>query len=180
MIDRQQRSSGTITNTQNKQNNTSKDNLQWWPLCWEGKAHGRFLSAIRVMNACSGGVRDGFIPAHLHFLQRLTDGQRRQSRRKSQNQTPAMETRLRLRCVCVLALIILKGKVTRKSYKSFFLPNWQMNPVRLQLAGERKWRQCRSNFKRWVPLMLVSNSKRKTTTLSKSGTAQRWGEKVLN
>lgn len=43
----------------------------------EAKVHGRVLSAIRVMNACSGECVMVFLPAHLHFLRRLTDGQRR-------------------------------------------------------------------------------------------------------
>lgn len=55
------------------------------------------------------GVREAFLPAHLHFLRSLTDVQ---SRLELQNQTPAMETRLC--CVCVLALVILKGKLCAK------------------------------------------------------------------
>lgn len=133
LIDSKKAAHGTFPNTQNDQNNTSKENLQWCRICWKGKAQGRFLFFFsHPSDECvQRGVRDGFPHTHLHFLLRLTDGQRRQSRRKSQNQTPAMETRLRLRCVCVLALVILKGKVMRKSYFFFFflLPNWQTNSV---------------------------------------------------
>lgn len=92
------------------------------------------------------GVGGDFLHAHLHFLRRLTDGRCRRSRRKSQNQTPAMETRLRLRCVCVLALVILKGKVmVKKSIFFFNLPNWETNPVQLQLAGRGEV-TCRFRF----------------------------------
>lgn len=62
-----------------------------------------------VMNAVLRGVREAFLPAHLHFLRSLTDAQ---SRLELQNQTPAMETRLC--CVCVLALVILEGKLCAK------------------------------------------------------------------
>ncbi|XP_029685585.1 uncharacterized protein [Takifugu rubripes] len=75
------------------------------------------------------GVREAFLPAHLHFLRSLTDVQ---SRQELQNQTPAMETRLR--CVCVLALVILKGVSAVKVQNKLLGTCLQSHTGRVSLA----------------------------------------------
>lgn len=156
--------------------------------CCEGKAHRRFFfSATRVMNACSRGVRDASLsPPTCTFSSVWLTGGADSPGGKSENQTSAMETPLRLRCVCVLALVILKGKVMCKKLLFFFY-----------LTSESCWAAARrrenvtsaQNKLETMLLMLVSNSETKNGNLfprvvhehfEGPFAPQRWGEKALN